>query len=317
MKNKLGIVVAILVVLSALQIAVAQAPKDSWLTKANMPSSREGLTVTPVDGKIYAIDGYGIVGGFFVGDTNISEVYDPATDSWSNKTPAPTVRAELTAAEHGGKIYVLGGRHIGVLNTNEIYDVATDAWSTGAPMPTARAGLTSAALGNKIYAIGGRDSTTPRSGTVLGTVEVYDIATDTWTAVAPLKVARSDLVAVAHGGKIYAIGGWNGTSQMATMEIYDPTTDTWTLAAPMPTARSNLVTDVKGNTIYAIGGYSPLLNINEAYDIAKGTWNTKVSMPTARSEMDSAIVGDKIYVIGGGIFGALIGGNLNEAYIAG
>ncbi len=321
MKNKLGIItVAILVVFAMLQIAVASSPKDSWLGKANMPSTREGLTVTAVDGKIYAIDGYGIVNGVFVGETNITQEYDPATDSWTNKTPAPTVRAELTAAAHAGMIYVLGGRHIGVLNTTEIYNVAADTWSTGAPMPTARTGLASAALDGKIYAIGGRTVGAPQpagAAFVLSTVDVYDIATDTWTAVAPLNVARSDLVAVAHGGKIYAIGGWNGTSQVATMEVYDPTTNTWTVVAPMPTPRSNLVADVKGNTIYAIGGYSPLLNTNEAYNIAKGTWSTRAPMITARAEMDSAIIGDKIYVIGGGIFGALVGGNLNEAYIAG
>lgn len=322
MKNKLGtITVAILVVFAMFQIAVAQAPKDSWLSRANMPSTREGLTVTPVDGKIYAIAGYGIVGGVFVGDTNITQEYNPATDTWTNKTPAPTIRAELTAAAHANKIYVLGGRSIGVLNTNEIYDVSMDTWSTGAPMPTARAGLASAALGNKIYAIGGRTTTGPRpvgAAFVLSTVEVYDIATDTWTAVAPLSVPRSDLVAVAHGGNIYAIGGWNGTIEVGTVEVYDPTTDTWTSAASMPTARSNLVADVKGNTIYAIGGYTGVnLNTNEAYDIAKGTWSAKAPMITARSEMDSARVGDKIYVIGGGIFGALTGGNLNEAYIAG
>lgn len=323
MKNKLGtITVAILVVFAMLQMAVAQAPKDSWLSKANMTSTREGLTVTPVDGKIYAIAGYGFVGGVFVGDTNITQEYDPATNTWTNKTPAPTIRAELTAAAHANKIYVLGGRSIGVLSTNEIYDVAMDTWSTGAPMPTARAGLASAALGNKIYAIGGRTTGAPQpfgAAFVLNTTEVYDIATDTWATVAPLNVARSDLIAVAHGGKIYAIGGWNGTNVAGTVEVYNPTTNTWTLAAPMPTARSNLVADVKGNTIYAIGGHTgvSLLNTTEAYDIAKGTWSTRAPMITARAEMDSAIVGDKIYVIGGGIFGALIGGNLNEAYIAG
>lgn len=326
MKNRLGtIIVAILVVFVMLQIAMAAAPKDSWLSKANMPSIREGLTVTAVDGKIYAIDGYGKVGGMFVGETDINEVYDPTTDSWTSKMPAPTRRCELTAAAHGGKIYVLGGRGplSAILTTNEIYDVAADTWSTGAPMLTARAGLASAALGNKIYAIGGRTGAIPRSGPVLNTVEVYDIATGTWTIVAPLKVARSDLVAVAHGGKIYAIGGWDGTNAVGTVEVYNPTKDIWTIATPMPTARSNLAADVKGNSIYAIGGLSAdpvptYLSTTEAYNIAKGTWDTtKAPMPTARTEMDSARVGDKIYVIGGGIFGALIGGNVNEAYIAG
>ena len=324
MRHKLGILLVAMLLASVMfQIAAAAGPKDSWLSKTNMPSVREGLTVTEVAGKIYVIDGYGIVGGSFVGDTNRNEVYDPTTDSWAVKTPAPTVRAELTAAAHANKIYVLGGRHIGVLDTNEIYNTVTDTWITGAPMPTNRAGLASAAVGNKIYAIGGRDSTAPQPYPpfgVLGTVEVYDIATDTWTTVAPLNAPRSDLVAVSHGGKIYAIGGWDGNQVVGTVEVYNPTKDTWTTLTSMSIPRSNLVADVKGNTIYAIGGHDGVtgnLGANEAFNIAKGTWSPKASMITARSEMDSAIVGDKIYVIGGGIFGALIGGDLNEAYIAG
>ncbi|VVB91353.1 Uncharacterised protein [uncultured archaeon] len=45
MKKKLGIIVAILVVFATLQIALASAPKDSWMSNANMTSFREGLTV--------------------------------------------------------------------------------------------------------------------------------------------------------------------------------------------------------------------------------------------------------------------------------
>ena len=58
MRNKLGIfIVAMLLASVMFQIAVAATSKDSWLSKANMPSIREGLTVTEVAGKTYVIDG--------------------------------------------------------------------------------------------------------------------------------------------------------------------------------------------------------------------------------------------------------------------
>ena len=325
MKNKWRIMaIAMIMVFATFQLTVASAPKDSWISKTNMSSTREGLTVTAVDGKIYVIDGYGYVGGNFVGETNITQVYDPATDSWINKTSSPTRRCELTATAHHDKIYVFGGRGINnnLLNITEIYSTTTDTWMTGMPMPTARAGLASASIGHKIYVIGGRNTTAPRpigGMYVMNTVEVYDMVTNTWSSATSLNKARSDLVAVAHGGKIYAIGGWDGTNVVATVEVYNPTKDTWTMLTDMPTARSNLVAETKGNTIYAIGGVNDsltYLDTTEAYNIAKGKWTAKAPMITARSEMDCARIGDKIYVIGGGIYGALIGGNLNEAYIA-
>ena len=60
----------------------------------------------------------------------------------------------------------------------------------------------------------------------LTTVEEYDPATDTWATKAPMPTPRWNLgVATASNGKIYAIGGFNG-SLLATVEEYDPATNT-------------------------------------------------------------------------------------------
>lgn len=44
---------------------------------------------------------------------------------------------------------------------------------------------------------------------------------------------------VAHEGKLYVIGGDDGSSNLASMEVYDPVLDTWTLmTSTMMTGRS-------------------------------------------------------------------------------
>src|SRR2546430_10479159 len=76
-----------------------------------------------------------------------------------------------------------------------------------------RAGVT---VNEKIYARGGEAAAPPLKvkgkiyatiGPAVSTVEVYDPATNTWSAAAPMPTARSSLTAATVKGKIYAIGG--------------------------------------------------------------------------------------------------------------
>jgi len=176
------------------------------------------------------------------------------------------------------------------LSDLERYDPVFDAWMTLAPMPTARAGAAAAVIDDGIFVIGGRQSTSgPCSGgPYLETVEKYDIDTDTWSAVAPLPNQRSDIAAVAHGGKIFVFGGCTGTASAPSVtkevDMYDPQTNTWTTGlASMPTARASLVAGHSGDNVYAIGGTDGVSasNANEVYDVAHNSWSN-ASMTTAR-----------------------------------
>lgn len=76
--------------------------------------------------------------------------------------------------------------------------------------------------------------TTPIS--YLPNVEVYDLATDTWTALPPMKIGRRDIgAAVVDGGKLLVVGGCGGSNDTpysectpySAMEVYDPATNEW------------------------------------------------------------------------------------------
>ena len=128
---------------------------------------------------------------------------------------------------------------------------------------------------------------------------------DSWTTMEPMPTPRSAGVAVVDG-KIYAIGGTNG-SLLGTNEMYDPITDTWTTKQSMPTARHGFAIAVYQNKIYVIGGIfgesdfdnSGYTGVNEVYDPLTDTWETMEPMPTARAGLDANVVGDKMYLIGG------------------
>ena len=90
-------------------------------------------------------------------------------------------------------------------------------------MPSARRSGASSALNGKIYAIGGYvPGVSGHPGVV--TVEVYDPATDTWTAAPEMPSGRFAPRSSVVDGKIYVIGGmgdWPG-SAYGTVEVYDP-----------------------------------------------------------------------------------------------
>lgn len=44
---------------------------------------------------------------------------------------------------------------------------------------------------------------------------------------------RSRAALVANMGKLWAIGGYDGISNLSTVEVYDPETDTWSFSSPM------------------------------------------------------------------------------------
>jgi len=109
---------------------------DTWEVKASMPAGgRSELAVNAVEGKIYAI------GGFFLGifwiPSNLTEVYDPVTDTWTTNADMPTAVYSCTSAVVDNKIFLIeNGRSVTIPCLNQIYDTETDTWSYGQPIPT-------------------------------------------------------------------------------------------------------------------------------------------------------------------------------------
>jgi N-acetylneuraminic acid mutarotase len=209
---------------------------DTWTTKSDMPTARGFHSANVLDGKIYVIGGSSAAP---YGGTAILavEVYDPATDTWTQKGNIPGRRGAGFSSVVDGKIYAFGG--YGGLGTVHEYDPVTDTWTRKANMPTRRCGLSTSVLDGKIYAIGGHPGSSPYPG--LATVEVYDPATDTWTTAPDMPTGRCGVRTSVVDGKIYAIGGYMGTwlgPMCVTVGEYD-------LFAPIVDFNSDFMIDIE------------------------------------------------------------------------
>ncbi|MGB7036219.1 MAG: kelch repeat-containing protein, partial [Xanthobacteraceae bacterium] len=143
------------------------------------------------------------------------EVYDPATNQWTEKSPMPLARDHMGVAVIDGKIHIVGGRTGGQTDNvgeHDVYDPASDKWTKAAPMPTPRSGGAAVYYhGLLIYAGGECKKRDPNAGFGGGEdfdeTEGYDPKTDTWRTLAKLPSARQAFGAAADGTAAYFPGG--------------------------------------------------------------------------------------------------------------
>ncbi len=206
---------------------------DTWVTKTSMPTERVALGGGVVNGKLYAAGGHPDSGI----DTDALEAYDPTTDSWSTLAPIPIAVSYAASAVYGQKLYIIGGAYAsfaGLLtNALQIYDPQTNTWTSGSPMPTVRYGPAADVIDGKIYVVGGGVDLATDAG-ALGTLEVYDVATDTWTTRSPMPTAREYPSVAAINGLLYAAGGYSAPNYFSVTEVYNSSTDTWVNGTTMP-----------------------------------------------------------------------------------
>ncbi len=218
---------------------------DTWTAKASEPTPRAYAASGVIGGKLYVAGGC-VNADCGVGYSDVLEIYEAATDTWTVGHPMPTKRAQAAGGVIDGKLYVAGGFQMcgpcTPLSTLEVYDPATDTWSTKASLPTPVANAASAVVNGTLYVIGG-------SGTAL--VQKYDPATDSWSAGTPLANPLAGAAAAAINARIYVAGG---NTDVTDVLSYDTWSDTWTTEAPMTQGRHNPTAGVVGGVLYLVGG---------------------------------------------------------------
>ena len=175
------------------------ADQTQWLpiTAPPTPVADPGVA-SGADGRVYLFGGVACVRGGFDGHpyfadclqgsvTNITQIYDPATDTWSQGAPMPTARYSLTAIHAGCALYAIGGLSRRPLEPN----------STGNPTDQI------------VY------------GASVSTVEVYNPVDDRWIPAPALHEARADFAAAFVGHQIWVLGG-GPEPESATTEYLTP-----------------------------------------------------------------------------------------------
>jgi hypothetical protein len=248
-----------------------------------------------------------------------TDIFDPATRTWTQGSPAPIEISHFQAVTLDGLILVMGGLTGNwpsetPLSHIYIYDPLIDKWFTGPEIPPHRqrgaAGV--AVYNDKIYLVCGIVN-----GHTSGWVpwlDEYDPATNTWRELPDAPRARDHFQAVVVGDKLIAAGGrksgFEGQGFEATVaetDIYDFITGTWsTLPSPdgdIPTQRAG--TAAIGTDSYAIviGGESGSQTIShnevEALDPETGTWHSFPSLQTGRHGTQAILSEGNLYIEAG------------------
>lgn len=305
-----------------------------WIEKADALKTRSEVAGVVYDSKLYTFLGFS---NSALETEPSSEVYDPATDTWSLLASIP----EGASVTHEGvvlvdnTVWIIGGRvgkNPGPLTSDIwIYNITENSWrrgpqitdpGTGEPLPWAAGGAV--LLGRTLHIFGGFviNACDHDQSEYHLTLDV-----DSWLAdasqpakwannLAPLPIKRNHFGTVTLGGKIYAIGGQfghdcGGGQDKRYSHVYDPATNKWTELPLLPTQRSHIeggVFAIDGK-IYVVAGQGNggrSTNYVTVFDPSAnngaGSWvqDASLTLPKSYEGVSAKVIGNTfIYSHGG------------------
>nr|XP_006819450.1 PREDICTED: kelch-like protein 20-like [Saccoglossus kowalevskii] len=148
-----------------------------------------------------------------------------------------------------------------------------------------------------VYCIGGMDTTSYS----LNCVERYDFSSGKVSIVASMNTPRSGVGVTVIDGKIYAVGGHDGTQYLSSVECYDPATKRWRYVSSMTRPRRYVAVGTLNGMLYAVGGYTGTLVLDdvEMYNPKTNHWKFVPSMNCRRRHVGVGVVDGYLYAVGG------------------
>lgn len=332
-RSKLPVVVGVvgLVVLAAvafLLLGSSESPEEeiaalppvgTWTEAPGLSSIRGTATAVVLD------DGTVLAAGGGVGAIALdaAEIFDPEAGTWRQVAPLVEARRGHQAVVLGdGQVLAAGGLANGVpLASAEMYDPAADTWSLVAPMSVPRLGHSLTVLADgRVMAAGGSalDSAGVAGGgqtiRTVATTEIYDPATDTWSAAAEMGTPRFEHTATLLGdGRVFMVGGLGPAEEGAeqdlplrSTEFYDPAADAFVSSTDLAEGRANHATALlNDNALIVSGGTSGergdiSVASAEVFDNRAATWTTVSSMGTPRTGHTATALEDGRVLVAGG-----------------
>lgn len=200
----------------------------TWSSTGSMTTPREFLdAVRLADGRVLAVGGAVPGGCCPFPSTSSTEIYDPATGTWSPTGSMATERAHPTLALLAdGRVMATGGYTwgpaFGFANgpAVEIFDPATGTWTATGSLSVGRASGSLTLLTNgMVLAVGGTDGTTFHTSS-----ELWNPSTETWSASASMASARLSFGAtLLKSGKVLVASGQDASCCLTSAELYTKT----------------------------------------------------------------------------------------------
>jgi len=274
--------------------AIYDPAKGTW-TSVPRTSGRPSPTAAAVtsDNKVLAMA--------YQFGTPGSELFDPATGTWSLGPTPPTVRFYTKLVRLGsGKLLVIGGEVGGLIaSTTEVYDATsggpTSGWSAGPTMGRAHYQHSAISLSDgRVLVVGG--------GPDVKAAEILDAAGTTWTSLpdVPGLGVWSHATTPLPGGDALLVGG-------GIAARFHGSSNTWSaLAAPPVNTWRHALSPLKNGKALMTGGEenSPLgfYSIARAFlfDPATSLFTETTSMGVARAYHTSELLANgNVIVVGG------------------
>jgi N-acetylneuraminic acid mutarotase len=162
---------------------------------------REHTAFLSNTGKVYVIGG----GAPYQPQSSV-ESFDPLSETWSFASSLPAGQANATSISlNGNYLYNIGGYQDDLATGPQFYvfDPMNGTWEIGPTMQFAREYFSANILNNSIIVVGGYSD-----GSVLDTIENFDLSLPYWTTVGKLKTPTwGHLSFVIGGAGILIVGG--------------------------------------------------------------------------------------------------------------
>lgn len=227
-----------------------------WSAAGSLQFARANHTATLLpSGKVLIAGGVNalIPGGGLAS----AELYDPATNQWTNTGPLSAQREYHSATLlPSGKVLVVGGfaPQSGIQPTSsELYDPSTGLWTATGAIGVARASHSATLLpSGQVLVAGGTNA-----GAVLSSAEIYDPPTRKWSPTASLDGRYSHTATLLPYGEVLIAGGVSNTGSVVLLTgvLFDaglaPNTGLSLHSVRQPTLSSVPAIITQGNTFSA------------------------------------------------------------------
>jgi N-acetylneuraminic acid mutarotase len=304
-------VVALTFLLSIIQ----QAKAGSWIIINPMAAARTSHTATLLtNGQVLVAGG---IAGSFPNLIHLSsaELFNPATETWTNTGSMITAREDHTATLlTNGWVLVTGGydSNGNSISQAELYNPVSGTWENTGAMHVAREHHTATLLTNGLVLVAGGDGGNLGNINPISSAELYNPITGIWTTTGSLNASRAYQTAtlLANGKVLVAggIAGGNNPSIAATnsTELFNPATGTWTITGALNVGRyshtATLLTS--GQVLVEAGttsGFTPVTNSAELYNAANGTWTVTGFLNVARESHTATLLPNGQVLVAAGV----------------
>jgi hypothetical protein len=250
------------------------AATAKWTQLPDVPAYINHPGVVAAHNKVYVVGGFDPIGirlrWLMFADwkpLNSVYIYNITRGEWTRGKDMPFHRGAGGVAVNDTAIWYVGGinEEKKISNKFAYYNLKDDAWHMLPDMPTARDHMRMEFANNRLFAISGREDDLRKN---LSAVEVYDPATQQWSSVKPIPVARGGFSTAVMGKYIYTFGGESFFDCFDAVERLDTETGEWEQLPPLPEGRHGIISGVINGKIHLVsGGRHPRISTSNIHRV--------------------------------------------------